>query len=1495
MFIPRPDPFWESNVRYARAAARNLGVNLDVVDFQDDSAVLLGNVERVCQEGADAIIFQSFAATGEKVLQIAEKYHTPAFMINTEIEGADFLPRTKYRYWVGKMTPDDRAAGTTLIQQLLSLAEKAGAPGCHVLGIEGQPDQEASIQRRRGLEDYLKYALRVESFSEAPGNWDPAAAVSVFKQYYAKNPAINVVWCANDNMALAVADAVNAMGIDHPMFIGGVDWDPRALEAIGEGRLQASVGGHFIEGAWAVLMLYDYLKGVDFASEGLSFTTRMPAIIKDNLSTFTYFLALDPNEVDFRHYSKKCNPTRTEYTLDLAQVAKEIYELKERPGFGLKLKPEEKVWLHAHPEVTVANEMDWPPFDFVVNGEPRGLTIDLIRAAAEKIGISLRFVNGYAWAELAAKFKAGEIDVLPAVYLTPERQEFMAFTTVYAANPSVVVVGKERGNIEKAADLEGMKVAIVSGFATADVMRDRYPKIKQVPVENVLAGLKAVSLGRVDAFIGSLGVISHILDTAVIPDIKISGEVWLKTQQETELHMGVLKDNIILRDILQKGLDAITKDELRELRRRWLPSVMGPEKESQKLVLAAEERRWLKDHPKIRLGIDPNWPPIEFLNKKKEYSGISAGFVRALEKRLGLTLASAEGLAWLQVVQGLKDKNLDMLAAVAPTPDREAYLLFTKPYASFPAVIVTRKDAPFIGGVGDLTGKKVGVIEGYAVQEYLKRSFPDIRLDPRRDMTELLRSVSEGELDAIIGNLAAVTYGIDADGLANLKIAAPTPFKYDLCMGVRKDWPELVLILDKGLASMTESEKAGIKNRWVSVQYVQGLELRTLLKWAIPIAGAFVLILLVIVLWNRRLGREVAERKRAEGQLLESEKKTRAMSQAVDDALVMLDSRGAVMFFNPAAERLFGYTADEAMAMDFHAMAAPEPYRDKVRQGLETFARTGQGPVLGKTTEIEAQDRQGRIFPVEVTLSSFQVDDEWFAVGTVRDISQRKQAEALMVEKEVAEEAAARAERARQDVEAARTELQAKLEEIERFNRLAMGREQRVIELKSRINALAVQAGMEPPFKGRTEEPAGDPEPDAGDDEARDGGLVAIDSAQLGEILTGSQFADLMSAFWQTVGISAAIIDMEGEVLAASPWQRACTDFHRANDMTCERCIESDTVLALKLNEGQPFSMYRCKNGLTDCASPVIIGGKHVANAFVGQFFTEPPDLEFFRRQAREVGLEVGPYLEAVTEAPIVSEERLPAILSFLLSLAQTVVSNTVERLRAQRAEAAMARRAEESLRERAAALSLAEDAEQARAEIERYKGRLELLVEERTEELKSSEERSRLLLESAGEGIFGVDDRGALTFINPAALKMLGFPEGEVVGQAVHALFHHSRADGSEYPLEQCPMHASFTDGATHHVDDEVLWRKDGQCFPVEYTSTAIRKDGRVVGAVVSFRDVSERKRVEEEMRQYMDDLERFNRLTLGREEKMIQLKVEINGLMVELGRGQKYKIVEQ
>ena len=104
----------------------------------------------------------------------------------------------------------------------------------------------------------------------------------------------------------------------------------------------------------------------------------------------------------------------------------------------------------------------------------------------------------------------------------------------------------------------------------------------------------------------------------------------------------------------------------------------------------------------------------------------------------------------------------------------------------------------------------------------------------------------------------------------------------------------------------------------------------------------------------------------------------------------------------------------------------------------------------------------------------------------------------------------------------------------------------------------------------------------------------------------------------------------------------------------------------------------------------------------------------------------------------------------------------------------------------------------------------------------------------------------GQMTFVNPAALRMLGFAEEEMLGQSAHALIHHSHKDGSNYPVEDCPMYASYTKATENHVTDEVLWRKDGSSFPVDYFSTPITKDGKVMGAVVTFRDITERKLAE-------------------------------------------------
>ena len=149
-----------------------------------------------------------------------------------------------------------------------------------------------------------------------------------------------------------------------------------------------------------------------------------------------------------------------------------------------------------------------------------------------------------------------------------------------------------------------------------------------------------------------------------------------------------------------------------------------------------------------------------------------------------------------------------------------------------------------------------------------------------------------------------------------------------------------------------------------------------------------------------------------------------------------------------------------------------------------------------------------------------------------------------------------------------------------------------------------------------------------------------------------------------------------------------------------------------------------------------------------------------------------------------------------------------------------------------------------------------------RVEQLfREIEQDNQLILQAAGEGIYGVNAEGNTTFVNPAALRMLGYMSDELVGGNMHAILHHTHVDGRPYAACDCPIYAAFSDGEVHTVRDEVFWHKDGHPIAVEYTSTPIREDGRLVGAVVVFRDVSGRKETEQQLRIALEELETLKR----------------------------------
>jgi PAS domain S-box-containing protein len=146
------------------------------------------------------------------------------------------------------------------------------------------------------------------------------------------------------------------------------------------------------------------------------------------------------------------------------------------------------------------------------------------------------------------------------------------------------------------------------------------------------------------------------------------------------------------------------------------------------------------------------------------------------------------------------------------------------------------------------------------------------------------------------------------------------------------------------------------------------------------------------------------------------------------------------------------------------------------------------------------------------------------------------------------------------------------------------------------------------------------------------------------------------------------------------------------------------------------------------------------------------------------------------------------------------------------------------------------------------------------------------LLLASTGEGIYGIDLDGLCMFINPAGARLIGYEPAELLGRDMHGLTHHARADGSAYPEDQCPIFNAFREGLPCRIDTEVFWRRDGTAFPVEYSSHPIVEAGQVLGAVVTFVDITERKRVADALQLAKDGLEASVRERTGALETALQ-----------------------
>ncbi|MCP5381875.1 MAG: transporter substrate-binding domain-containing protein [Kordiimonadaceae bacterium] len=280
--------------------------------------------------------------------------------------------------------------------------------------------------------------------------------------------------------------------------------------------------------------------------------------------------------------------------------------------------------------------------------------------------------------------------------------------------------------------------------------------------------------------------------------------------------------------------------------------------------LSQEEKDWLAQNPVIRVAVDPAIPPVEFIDKNNQISGIAGAYLRKIENKLNVRFEWVGNKDFDDGMAMIQNKQAQMLSAVAPSEERNKYLAFTDSYLNVSSMIFSRDGAEIFGDMEGLRGHKIAEIKGFVLNKQIKEDYPDIEIVEVQTIADALKLVSAGKVDAHIGSVPITSYNMTAEALTNLSVVGVTPYKGFISMAARSELPLLASSLQKALSSITIAERNQILRNWLVLKTVENKN-NSLVWWILVISTIIVALILV---WNLGLRKEIKRRKKAEDELL---------------------------------------------------------------------------------------------------------------------------------------------------------------------------------------------------------------------------------------------------------------------------------------------------------------------------------------------------------------------------------------------------------------------------------------------------------------------------------------------------------------------------------------------------------------------------------------------------------------------------------------------------
>ena len=596
----------------------------------------------------------------------------------------------------------------------------------------------------------------------------------------------------------------------------------------------------------------------------------------------------------------------------------------------------------------------WPPFVILDKGRLTGFSVDVFKSVWGPAPPVLRPILFDSMADLIDAACEGSIDLVLEVSSTPDRERCLKFTAPYF-DGDAVVIGRVDADVTS---LPRASIAVERGFLMQQTLQKRFPNARLVFVDSVQNGLSAVEHGIADFYVTLDPVAGHAF--AEHPNRSLKA---LQRYREPSgaIRIGVsaaLPPGMLQR--LDAGVQKLAPSRLQSILGRWVQSdLTNSEAAASTFFVTEEERQFLAQLPPLRVVVDAGLPPYSFIDDSGRRTGIAVDYLGLISRTLGIQFQLVPAGPFSSDVQRALSHEVDILSAVARDDSVLRGLQVTKPYATFPVVIVGKRSTPPVISVKDLSGKRLAVTYAGGVSDWLRNEVPKATIESYQSVHDAMEAVESGAADAYVDDLASADVGLQRGYGGSLKLLGGTGKSLDIGFAIAPQYADhLIPLFNRVLATLPQPQRLALENRYFSASYVLGPDLSDLAARA-AVPAALALIVIVVLLRSRQvLRREVAERRRAES-LLEGELRfQRTLLDAVPVPVVVRDTGGTPINKNEA----------------FNALETwPNPSPSV--EANTTLPSRGLGNLLAQLTDLERRASAEKL-PIQAQLEIFDEESK---------------------------------------------------------------------------------------------------------------------------------------------------------------------------------------------------------------------------------------------------------------------------------------------------------------------------------------------------------------------------------------------------------------------------------------------------------------------------------------------------------------------------------------